>query len=305
MQTSDLIALFGIGFTVLAAYAFARWQVGVAWEVARDSGALRKPSITIRFLGQDLELSKDCVWCLLHPADPKSPAIYPFIFEIANVGDAPLEDFYLTITASSECILSGEPTIKVIPAIFADEIRRSVDDVAGMRRIDIKFPPLGPRTAISVSEQFRFQPTIDVPIAVDAKSADGVDIVLHGDVSVSLWFSISLFSRKGGCMLQRSVNFQCLPDNNFDEAVARCIKAIEREHIRWNSKLAIFERWRYRLFGKRLFFERVINLVKFEIARKEPQGKFDIYFMKAEGGLIKQLTFFVPPWATQSPRVSS
>ena len=72
-----------------------------AWRIPKESGAFRKPRLSLSVFGCPLGVgypdNED--WCFIHPGQPDEAGFFPVQFTVVNTGDATSENVDLIIWA--------------------------------------------------------------------------------------------------------------------------------------------------------------------------------------------------------------
>ncbi len=292
-MTIDLVSLCtAVGTTclaILAGFVGARWQNRVNKQIAMDAGIYKKYRAHLAFQGIELSPETDSfIWCLLHPGKPEDPALYQFAFDVINTGDGPLKDAVLTIDACEQCIPDNVSGISVSPGVYEGMLKRSVNTNGKMKQIAVMYPTIAPKAAVRAVEQFRFQPTIDVPMSVDVTTKDKVDLTLQLQVTASIFFVVTLMTPEHGCVMSRTLEFQCSPDHDFDMAAARYQEAVIKRHTQWLKTMSSRDRALQVLFGPRDRVYATVMFGKCEVDTVKRKGKLNIHFMKNENMTIQR-----------------
>lgn len=262
----DYNLIIGIVGGAIFGAIFTWWSISQSRRLAVESGALKKAIPLIYFLKQK-DLTRNLRnpigntnWVLLCPKDANL-TIYSLSFQVANEGDDLLDSPVFMVQGSIDCIKNTPEhlfKLECNPGVLKDSIKRSIINLGKFNQISYILPDIGNNSALELTDCFCFTNTVNVPVAGEALSLDGIKVRYSAKFAFSYILSLGLLARDYPS-IKHDLKMMCLPADSIEEA--KDILGREISDRKGNNK-------KYYAF------------LKFGVEKKKKLGKENVYFMK-------------------------
>jgi hypothetical protein len=241
-------------------------------------------------------------WCLIHPGTSDEFAFFPLAFEIANRSHMTLSDIVVFIRVPSVWLPDLPIESNVFPKLHEGQLRYSIDRFGGMAQISYSLPSLNPRTRVTITQGFAFQPTVNMPVVVEDIPVEGGTADVHLSFHAVIPVSIVAEARDSLPHLA-NLEVECLSAQSVDEGIEKYKEWWRKIQSQRLSSASPFERLAL-AFGKE---ERmVINFIGFSVEQEmETDNKRFYWLSNPDTQVIKQVPLIGGPRRTSArPQVA-
>lgn len=229
------------GVYALIQYRYSRAQMAQARRLAEESGALKRPELTLQVLRKHaLPQSEDHQqWLFIHPGPADRHALFPMEFVVINEGDATADNVELIVKTPRNVYpasLGKLLNIETLPRVPSKEIKRYVDEWGNYTMITYIIPPIDPLSAFSVWEVIPLQDLFGISVPVEAATKDGIHIRATVQTLVTIPIEISLKMRDHP-PLEVSISVSAIGANSVKQGVDRYLQIKEQYKVEKSKSL--------------------------------------------------------------------
>jgi hypothetical protein len=129
----------------------------------------------------------------------------------------------------------------VFPKLHESQLRYSIDRFGGMAQITYSLPSLNPRTRVTITQGFAFQPTVNIPVLVEGIPVEGGTANVHLSFHAVIPVTVVAEARDSLPDLA-NLEVECLSAQSVDEGIEKYRewwRKIQSQHL---SSASPFER---------------------------------------------------------------